>query len=244
MRHMRVWLLLVLAFAVPAAAGGPWKDKPYTSWTAKDVRKILWNSPWAKLIRTPYYPDAEYGGPPQSTQTIPVLGSGIPRDEETIELPPPDKAPYRPEGAYVLRWASSQTIRHALMRAAVLQSHENRAREDVPIDNSDDEFVFVLVSDSPTPLPWMNRDALMESATLQAMSTKEEVSPTRVVNVSDPKLGRNTSVTFYFPKQTPSGKPLISAGETSVEFFAKLGPASLRAKFSLGDMLGPNGPDI
>lgn len=243
MRLMRASLFLVLVFALPAAAGGPWKDKPYTSWTAKDIRKILWNSPWAKLIRTPYFPEAEYGGPPQATQTIPIGGS-IPPDQEPVTLPTPDQAANAPEGAYVLRWASSQTIRHALMRAAVLQSYEDRAREDVPIDNSDDEFVFVLVSDSPTPLPRLDRDAVMESATLQAVSTKEKVSPTRVVIASDSKLGRNTSVTFYFPKQTTSGKPLISAREASVEFYAKLGPGTLRTRFNLGDMLGPNGPDI
>lgn len=243
MRQIRVSLLLVLTFAVPAAAGGPWKDKPYTSWTAKDVHKILWNSPWAKLIRTPYFPEAEYGGPPLTTQTIPIGGS-IPPDQETGALPTPDQVGNRTEGAYVLRWASSQTIRHALMRAAVLHSYENQARENVPIGNSDGEYVFVLVSDSPTPLPWMDHDAVMESATLQAISTKEEVSPTRVVIASDPKLGRNTSVTFYFPKQTTSGKPLISAGETFVEFYAKLGPGTLQAKFNLDDMLGPNGPDI
>lgn len=133
------------------------------------------------------------------------------------------------------------------MRASVLQSYTIRQREDVPIDDAGDEYVLVLVSDSPTPLPWMDHDAVMESARLKAMSTREEVSPTRVVIASDPKLGRNTSVTFYFPKQTASGKPLISAGEAAVEFYAKLGPRTLQAKFNLREMMvssSPDGPDI
>ncbi|HKW88261.1 MAG TPA: hypothetical protein VJN21_05850 [Candidatus Acidoferrales bacterium] len=204
MRPRTICLLLVLGVALPASAGDARKDKPYTSSTAKDVRKILWNSPWARVIRTPYFPEGEYGGPPHSTQTIPIGGTISPDqnpDQETIGLPTPDKAPYRPEGAYVIRWASSQTIRHVLLRATILQSYENQAGEDVPIENSDDEYVFVLVSDSPTPLPWMDRDAVMESATLQATSTKEEVSPARVAIARNPALGQNTSVTFYFPNR-------------------------------------------
>src|SRR5580658_4384788 len=41
-----VALLVVAALAV--AGGDPWKSKPFSQWTDKDVTDILLNSPWAR----------------------------------------------------------------------------------------------------------------------------------------------------------------------------------------------------
>jgi hypothetical protein len=42
--------LLVLPGALLVWAADPWKEKPYTEWAEKDVRKVLEKSPWAKRI--------------------------------------------------------------------------------------------------------------------------------------------------------------------------------------------------
>jgi len=42
--------ILVLLVSALLWAGDPWKDKPYTAWSEKEVERILSDSPWAKKI--------------------------------------------------------------------------------------------------------------------------------------------------------------------------------------------------
>src|SRR6476646_3521479 len=44
---------LALAFASMVALAGssePWKDKEYKAWTQDEVQKILYESPWVKMV--------------------------------------------------------------------------------------------------------------------------------------------------------------------------------------------------
>lgn len=236
-------LLFVLVIAIPAAAGVSWKDKPYTKWTAKDVRKILRNSPWAKIVGTPYYPEGESGGPPEVTTTVPIMGR-VPDDPAALSPPGPMKEVYEPQGAYVVLWASSETVQHAVVRASVLNVNVPAQGTESSTEASGDKYELVLASGNPSPLPWMDHDAVMDSAYLEAMGSRQRVSPTRIEIVRDAKSSINRSVVFYFPKRTAAEKPLISPDETAVEFFVQLGPRTLLAKFNLREMAGPDGPDF
>src|ERR1700683_1767932 len=46
------------------AASDPWKAKPYSQWDANEVRKVLNDSPWAKLVTVPasWRPDSGSNG--------------------------------------------------------------------------------------------------------------------------------------------------------------------------------------
>jgi len=46
--------VIVLA-AVIFAGNDPWKAKPYQQWDEKDVRKILADSPWSKVIEVAFF---------------------------------------------------------------------------------------------------------------------------------------------------------------------------------------------
>ena len=236
-------VLLAAGISAAAASNDFWRTKPYTSWTAKEVHKVLWSSPWARMARTPYYPPGEYGGPPEQTQTFPP---GNPRDPDPQMDPmaPPSaiKETYHPEGAYVVRWASSQTVQHAMLRDAELHGGGNSpAEERLPAPPKDD-YKIVVQSANPSPIPWLDRENVKESAHLRAVSTGMEVAAERVDIVREDPPARSR-VIFYFPKATPSGKALITSADRIVEFFAKFGPASLRAKFDLSQMAGRQGPD-
>lgn len=238
-----IWVFI--AVAIPAAAANKdfWRAKPYTSWTAKEVHKVLWSSPWARMARTPYYPPGEYGGPPEQAKTFPP---GNPRDPDPqmdpLAPPPPIKETYHPEGAYVVRWASAKTVQDAMIRDAELRGSERSSSEERLPSPPDGDYKIVVQTANPSPIPWLNRDNVKESAYLRAVGTGVEVSAERVDIVREDAPARSR-VIFYFPRATPSGKPLIAAADDVVEFFAKFGPAALRTKFDLREMTGPQGPD-
>lgn len=236
-------LFLASAVSVVAASKTFWRTKPYTSWTAKEVHKVLWSSPWARMARTPYYPPEEYGGPPEQTQTFPPRNPRDP-DPQMDPLAPPSaiKETYHPEGAYIVRWASSKTVQQAILRDAELHGSGNSSAEERLPSPPGSDYKIVVQSANPSKIPWLDRENVKESAYLRADGTGVEVAAVRVVILREeaPPRGR---VVFYFPRATPSGKPLIAAADHVVEFFAKFGPATLRTKFDLRAMTGPQGPD-
>lgn len=236
-------LILVSAIPVVAASKTFWRTKPYANWTIEEVHKVLWDSPWARLARTPYYPPEEYGGPPEQVKTFPP---GNPRnpDHQMDPLAPPSAITetYHPEGAYVVRWASSQTVRHAILRDAELHGGGSSSAENQLPSPPEGDYKIVVQSANPSPIPWLNRENVKESAYLRADGTGAEIAAERVDILRDDAPARS-KVVFYFPKAFPSGKPLITPTVQDVEFFAKFGPASLRVKFDLSEMAGPEGPD-
>ena len=236
-------LLTAAILAAAAASNDFWRTKPYTSWTAKEVHKVLWSSPWARMARTPYYPPEEYGGPPEQVKTFPP---GNPRDPDPQmdPLAPPSaiKETYHPEGAYVVRWSSSKTVQHAMLRDAVLHGSGNSSAEERLPPSPGGDYKIVVQSANPSPIPWLDRQNVKESAYLRADGTGVEVAAERV-DVLREDAPAHSRVIFYFPKATPSGKPLITSADRIAEFFAKFGPASLRVKFDLNEMTGRQGPD-
>ena len=236
-------MLLTAAISAMAASHDFWRTKPYTSWTAKEVHKVLWSSPWARMARTPYYPPEEYGGPPEQAKTFPP---GNPRDPDPQmdPLAPPSaiKETYHPEGAYVVRWASSKTVQHAMLRDAELHGNGNSSAEKRLPAPPGGDYKIVVQSANPSPIPWLDRQNVKESAYLRADGTGVEVAAERVDLLREDAPARSR-VIFYFPKATPSGKPLITSADRIVEFFAKFGPASLRVKFDLSEMTDQQGLD-
>lgn len=236
-------LFLAFAISVVAASKDFWRTKPYTSWTAKEVHKVLWSSPWARMARTPYYPPEEYGGPPEQVKTFPP---GNPRDPDPQmdPLAPPSaiKETYHPEGAYVVRWASSKAVQHAMLRDAELHGSGNSSAEERLPSPPDGDYKIVVQSANPSPIPWLDRENVKESAYLRADGPGVEIAAERVDVLREDAPARSR-VIFYFPKATPSGNPLITSADRIVEFFAKFGPAALRVKFDLTEMTDRQGPD-
>src|ERR1700732_3783677 len=70
---------LVVLAAVVFAGNDPWKAKPYQQWDEKDVRKILGDSPWSKVIQVDAtWKDmkdllADDSGQPPATNTPPPV---------------------------------------------------------------------------------------------------------------------------------------------------------------------------
>lgn len=69
---------LLIVAALVFAGGDPWKAKPYQQWDDKDVKKILEDSPWAKVIQVDVNwkaskdNGADMGGPAATNQPAPA----------------------------------------------------------------------------------------------------------------------------------------------------------------------------
>lgn len=159
-------------------------------------------------------------------------------------LAPPSaiKETYHPEGAYVVRWASSQTVQHAILRDAELHGGERSSFEAQLPSPPENDYKIVVQSANPSPIPWLDGKNVKESAYLRTDGTGAEIAAERVDILREDAPARS-KVVFYFPKASPSGKPLITSTDQAVEFFAKFGPANLRVKFDLSEMAGQRGPD-
>src|SRR5512142_1250786 len=56
--------LALLTAAAALAAAGSWRDKDPAQWTPEEVRRILGDSPWAKVVAADFEPDQMRSGMP------------------------------------------------------------------------------------------------------------------------------------------------------------------------------------
>jgi len=107
-RAIRVRQLLAVGLCVTLAAAvwaeQAWKNKPPEKWTEKEAKKILNDSPWAKVVIMPYHPYTAQGAEPETRVGI---GGRLPTTD------PMDPTGQPSDWALIVRWSSSRTIRRA-----------------------------------------------------------------------------------------------------------------------------------
>ena len=104
-------LWMVMMFAVLfAVAAEVWESKPYTQWSAKDVRQVTSESPWAHtfVLRSP-----------NMTQIRREFGKLADRAGE-------GEGTMNPEVDYVISVRTALPVREAVVRAAALQANYDR----------------------------------------------------------------------------------------------------------------------
>jgi hypothetical protein len=245
----------VLAFgAFLWAAGDPWKEKPYQQWDQKDISRILTDSPWSKVVRV----DA------------PWRSSGQ-RDEDAGES---DEGPPAPTGgrmsgggygagggsqppggasesgssvaqvAFVVRWASSQTIREAVYRDAVLRGQMKQEDIDKALSRPAGDYDVLVVGKDMSPFAKSDENSLKGQAYLSTKKTKQKISPDKV-QIQKSQDGKNIiALIFSFPKKTSNGENDIVPDEKSVEFVLAAGEVKLKAGFDPSKMANQQGRDL
>ena len=242
----RAIALLVLALASAAAvaiATDPWKDKDYKSWTNDDVQKILFESPWVKMV--------EVGAPwlkgrTQYLMPMPVDCDGRP-DMTRGDRTPASWAMGSTESIviYQVAWQSARTVRSAKLREAVLCGRGNAERGEEMLDEQPDNYVITVHSPDMTPFKGMDEDALIKATSLWPKKTSKKISPESVViSRYNSNGGAPYMLTFKFPRKADNGEPIIANDEKEVEFASQVGKFSLKTKFQLQKMIVKNGPDL
>jgi hypothetical protein len=245
-------IALLLAAAV-WAGGDPWKSKPYQQWDAKDVRKVLDGSPWARSVQVeaPWLNgDAAAGGTDggSTSQPGPARSGPSPRTGPGGGGGAADAASGGPQTAalatFLVRWASSRTIREAVIRNLVLagQMKEDAAAQQLaqPVET----YEIVVAGPDMRPFQSVDEKILQNGAFLIDRKTKQKVAPTsvKIQNTEDGK--KIQSVAFFFPKKSDSGISTIADDEKVVDFLCVVTNVKIDASFDTSKMMDTSGRDL
>ena len=221
-----VWLVASAALL----AADFWAEKNFTTWSDKEVEKMLTDSPWAKeaiivmgsltsASDDPFYIEAD---PFQAG-----IGADIPEPEcggGQFQRIRRVKA--------TITWASALPIKLALVRRLI--------RLDAPIPPDDQE---VLTRDDPfytvdvvgLPAPFAALEPVLDTVKAQTMLRRGNKAPIAPANV---QLFRNEAdqsvlLEFKFPRTDA-----LTMDDTDVEFVTTLGTTNeIRKRFKLDEMV-------
>ena len=215
--------LLVLLLSALLWAGDPWKEKPYTAWTDKEVEKILSNSPWAKKIEG-YAPNPSIPTTPKWTANRPIPQGTDPRSQLTH--------------LFTVVWLSARTIREAEARRGQLQrtlGKEPAGQLPSP------EHYYVIAARGPHALSFslLSPEVLRQSAYLQV--EKRKILPARLEFTG--YAGQGLEVRFYFPREV-DGQPVIGSKHKKVKFHSTSQFRPFTVTFELPRMRRNGVPDL
>jgi len=270
-------VLLVLLGTGVLWAGQPWKGKPWTEWTFEETVKVSQDSPWAvKEMVT----EISFSG---STTIDSSPGTTTPRQVEVYNEQggvigykpapgdhggpssslPPSRTRSRIES--IVQWASSLTIRQAMLRQRQLQGEMTEEQIIEELSRQPEYYVIVVRGRAATvalirftcptlPTPCQpgvvqnpSQEALRESAYLEPEGSKQQIHPSGTSFIQE--KGQGATVVFYFPRDS-AGEPTIGPQEKKVEFRwnapRKTGWESvdIKATFDLRKMVRDGKPDL
>lgn len=237
-----VFAALVLGVSLAAFPSDPWKDKDYKTWTAEEVQKILWESPWVRMVEVsaPWLK----GPTPHVLMPMATDCNGRP-DMSRSERTPASWATGSTESivVYQVTWQSARTVRSAKFRQASLCGRADMERGDDILDQEQDNYVVVVNSPDMTPFESIDDDAWGKNSYLFFKKTGKKIAPDSVVPL---RYGSKAihSLTFKFPKKSESGEPLLTPDEREIEFASQAGKFSLRTRFQVQKMMVKDKPDL
>ena len=206
-----------------------WEEKEFTSWSDKEVRKMLTDSPWAKrvnIVMGALQPEASgrYHAAPDPFGFGGVGAPPLPGEADARQF-----AGIRRTTVTVL-WINALPVRQAVVRAVV--------GRDAPIPPDgreflaeEDPFYTVAVVGLPPPFALLGRmiDAV-KAETMLKRRDRPPVAPERIVLERDDD--QSIRALFQFPRTAA-----ITPAERDVEFVTRLGPVTdIKKKFRLRDM--------
>jgi hypothetical protein len=240
--------VVLLLAALVWAGGDPWKSKPYQQWDAKDVRKVLDASPWVRSVQVdaPWISvgnagDADSSGTPSQPGSMRPGQAPQPGANGAGGLGPGAQTA---TVTFVVRWASSRTIREAFVRNAILagQIKEDAAAQELaqPVET----YEIVVTAPDMKPFQSVDEKILEHGAFLMDRKTKEKVAPSgvKILNSEDGK--KVQSVAFLFPKKSESGASTIGADVKVVDFQCVVTNVKIEASFDTSKMADTVGRDL
>ena len=210
-------------------AAEPWREKPYTEWTQKDVEKIAQDSPWAHLVE--------------------VLGAGAPGESaiarsEVSGTKPLSDASTGPQGGtkYLVQWASALTLRQARVRSTQLAGRENPEESATILAATPPYYILVVAGPNLSAFAEMKEEGTKAASYLELKQSKKRITPDAAQFIRQGE--RLTQVIVFFPREAEA-TPLIEPTESKVEFHCRVGKSEIEAGFDLRKMVTQDGkPDL
>lgn len=265
MRKAIIGSFAVLAIAALALAGSdPWKSKPYQQWDEKDVQKILTESPWARTVQV----DANWqkggsappsglpqgssaGGPPSSGSggggrpggmgggggSSPSGGGGMGGGGDA-------GMPSTPQAQFTVRWASSRSIREALVRNAVLGGKMKEDDGEKQLAQPVDTYQVLISGPQMTPFQNAEEASIKAASTLTTKKGKQKIEASKVEFERSPDGKTIYSIMVFFPRKTATGEATIGADEKGVEFACAGSGVNIKTSFDFSKMYDSQGRDL
>jgi len=205
--------LCVMAGAVLVAADF-WEEKPFLSWSDKDVQKMLNDSPWADEVAValpPRLPAAQEAGGRGGR------GGGGGGDFGA--------APTRVR--LIVSWRSALPVKQALVRGQVGEGGEPSAQNEEFLA-LDEPFYIVAVAGVPMQFGGTALEAIKAESVLEF----SDRSPIPANDVIFQKGQGGLLLLVAFPRTNP-----VTLEDRDVEFVTKLGDFGIKKKFRLRDMV-------
>ena len=251
--------MMVLAAVVFAGNNDPWKSKPYQQWDDKDVRKILGDSPWSKIIQVDVtwtnlkdIPAADSSQLPSGSTTAPAPGGKMSTSPSAgahptvggAAAPPSAPGDPKPQVAFAVRWVSSRTLQRAAARSAELAGQIKPEDAEKQLANPPDVYEIALTGPDMRPFQTADEDTLMKSADLTDKKSKQKISPAKV-QISRGADGKKVqAVAFIFAKKAGNGEPAIPEDEKTVDFVCTVNGAKIHVTFDVSKMQDNQGRDL
>jgi len=248
-------VMLVLAVVV-FAGNDPWKAKPYQQWDEKDVRKILGDSPWSKVIQVEATwknmkdPLADNSSQPPTTNTpspAPKMGQSPPTSANAGGMPAGgavDSGNSAAQATFAVRWVSSRTLQRAAVRNAELAGQLKPEDAEKQLANAPDVYEVALTGPDMRPFQSADEDTLKLSSALIDKKSKQKISPSKVEITRTADGKKVQALAFIFPKKAGNGEPAIPEDEKSVDFICDTNGAKIHAGFDLSKMQDSQGRDL
>lgn len=240
-----LWFLAGAAvlLALNAWAADPWQ-KSYKQWDAQDLRRILNDSPWSKIVeiehREPKHGmDALKGAPALAGED-----EENEQDEKDDDRGRGDKGKKKDEVKFLVRWVSSRTLREASVRGQVLQGKIAEADADKHLPPPPDDYELAVVGKDMSAFREADESKLKDRAFLVARQSKQKVkaSQVEIVRAADGK--RINAIVFHFPKTNAAGQALVSSEEKELQFVSRTGALEIKTSFDAQKMVDQQGMDL
>ncbi len=227
---------LLLVFAALVWAGSdPWKTKPFQQWDAADVKRIVTDSPWARVIRI--------NAPWKSGQSGDSSGSGLKHGQGSGGSDDDDDSSPT-QAAFIVRWVSSRTVRAAALRGAVLGGQLKEEEAERELAQQSDVYQVLVAGPDMKPFDSVDETMLKNNTELVAKKTKEKFAPSKVQISRSPDGKKIQGVVFSFPRKSETGESTIASDEKTVNFSCAAGTAKIETSFEISKMQDMQGRDL
>jgi hypothetical protein len=229
---LRLFTLFLFLAGLALEAADVWIAKPYIDWTAKDIERILTDSPWAKKV-TVTMENGRGGGAGASIQRIGSDGPGGssgPRGTDGSGGAGANVGP--PQTDLFVRWQTAPTVMQALVKSrygAQAGTSEKAAQRLRP----EERYYVIWVAGLPNSVAGRELAAKASLLALTTLAVKraDPIVAADVIFDPGPGRGRITDAHFLFPRKTA-----FSPDDKEVEFTTKFGKTKVQAKFTLKNM--------
>jgi hypothetical protein len=239
------WLAALTVLGAPLilrAGGDPWKDKPYQQWDSKDVHRVLFDSPWTKVIRIGGL--SAGGDADQDEGNVGSRGQGVGAAQGAGSDSDEGGGNESSGTAFIVRWYSSRTVRAATYRTGILNGQMKEADADALLAKPNEEYNVLVLGTNLGAFGKLDEDALKAKTLLTTKKGKQKIAAEKVHVQRGADGKKIVAVVFSFPRKAANGEPSISADEKSVEFVCTTPAFALRASFEPPKMADKQGPDL